>query len=106
MVLAAALVVMPLQSIATSLSPVVCHGDAQAHSTHAESGHDGSHDTRHDDGGAPEKTAYHLCCHFTVSPPSAVTLPAPQPDGSVRAFTPDAPLDRYFPDQPQRPPLA
>jgi hypothetical protein len=112
LVLAAALAVMPLQGIAGGLSALLCHGDAQAHAAHAGDSHDHSapHDSHHDkhsgDNGGAGGSAYHLCCHYTVSAPSAVTLPVALPDFPVRAYAPDPLHDLFVPDRPQRPPLA
>lgn len=108
LVLAAALAVMPLQGVAAAMSVLACHGDAQAHAMHEGGGHD--HDTKpdshHNDSGGTGAGTYHLCCHYTVTAPSAITLPPALPDFPVRVFAPDLLHDLYFPDQPQRPPLA
>jgi len=108
LVLAAALAVMPLEGVAAAMAALVCHGDAQAHATHENGGHDRStkNEPHHDDGGISGADAYHLCCHYTASAPSAITAPTALPDFPVRSFAPDFLHDRYFPDQPQRPPLA
>lgn len=108
LVLAAALAVMPLQGVAATLSILVCHGDAQAHAAHAQDNHDheAHHGNHNDDGGMTGGSAYHLCCHYTISAPAIVTLPAALPDFLVRAFAPDSLHDLFIPDRPQRPPLA
>jgi len=112
LVLAAALAVMPLQGVAAALSALLCHGEAQTHAAHAGSGHDhdshqdGHHDKHSGDDGAAGSSVYHLCCHYTVSAPAAVTLPVSLPDFPVRAFVPDPLHDLFVPDRPQRPPLA
>ena len=111
-VLAAALAVMPLQGVAATLSALLCHGDAQMHAVHDPDGHDhgshhdGHHNSHQDDGGSTGNAVFHLCCHYTVSAPPIVTIPAMVPDFPVRAFVPDPLHDLFFPDQPQRPPLA
>ena len=113
LVLAAALAVMPLQGVAAAMAALVCHGDAQAHAMHESAMHENSgneHGAQHaghdDDGGTTGYNAYHLCCHYTVTAPSAITLPAALPAFPIRAFAPDPLHDLFFPDQPQRPPLA
>jgi hypothetical protein len=112
LVLALALAVMPLQGIAATLSVLLCHGEAQAHSSHAGDGHDhstqaGSHHDQHPaDDGAGSSAPYHLCCHFTVTAPADVTLAPTLSDFAVLAFTPDLLHDLFVPDRPQRPPLA
>jgi len=112
LVLAAALAVMPLQGVAAALSALLCHGEAQTHAAHAGGGHDhdshqdGHHDKQQGDDGAASNSIYHLCCHYTVSAPAAVTLPVSLPDFPVRAFVPDPLHDLFVPDRPQRPPLA
>ena len=112
LVLAAALAVMPLQGVAAALSVLLCHGEAQTHTAHAGGGHDhdshqdGHHDKQQGDDGVAGNSVYHLCCHYTVSAPAAVTLPVSLPDFPVRAFVPDPLHDLFVPDRPQRPPLA
>ena len=106
LVLAGALVVMPLQGIAASLSVLLCNGEAQMHAMHANGGHDrGTHqNSSQDDGSTSSNFAYHPC-HNTVSGPLVVTLLAAAPDFPVRAFVPDTLYDLFVPEQPQRPPL-
>jgi len=108
LVLAAALLVMPLQGIAATLSVLLCHGDAQAHATHENGveGHGMQYDGQSDPNVPPGNNAFHLCCHYTVSAPAATTLPVSLPDFPVRAFVPDSLHDLFLPDRPQRPPLA
>lgn len=106
-ILAAALAAMPLQGVAAVMSSLVCHGGAQAHVTHQDSDDHVTHHDGHSDAGSTtgDDTA-HPCCHFTAFAPSAVTLPAAQPEFPIRAFVPDSPHDLFVPDRPQRPPLA
>lgn len=112
LVLALALTVMPLQGIAATLSVLLCHGEAQAHSTHASGSQDhGAHQDSHNnknpnDDGKTGSSVFHLCCHYIVSAPAAMTLPASLPDFPVLAFAPDPLHDLFVPDRPQRPPLA
>ena len=114
-VLLVAFTVMPLQGIAAVMSVVLCHGDAQMHAVHVpeQAAHDhGSHGDGHahhggdHDGGGAGNSASHHCCHLSFTAPAIVTLPSVLPDSSVRALAPDSLHDLYFPDQPQRPPLA
>src|SRR5689334_11671049 len=106
LVLALALAVMPLQGIAATLSALLCHGEAQAHASHAGEGHDhspasgGSHGQHPADDGAGSGAPYHLCCHFTVTAPATVTLSAALPDFPARVYTPDLPHDFFVPDRP------
>ena len=107
LVLAAALLVMPLQGIAASLSDLLCDGEAQLHAMHASSGPDrGMHqDSNQDAGGTSGNSTYHPC-HNTVSAPLVVTFLTAAPDFPVRAFVPDTLYGLFVPEQPQRPPLA
>jgi len=111
-VLLLALAVMPLQGTAATLSALLCDDEAQTHAMHDPSGHDqGMHHDGHsndqqDTGGAIGNSAYHPCCHYTVSALAAVTLLMARPDSPVGAFAPDALHDLFVPDRPQRPPLA
>lgn len=103
-----AFAVMPLQGVAATLSVLFCHGEAQMHAMHDQGSHDhgAPHDSHQDEGGTTGNPAYHPCCHYTVSVPSAVTLSVALLDFPVRAFAPDPLHDLFVPDQPQRPPLA
>ena len=107
LVLAAALLVMPLQGIAASLSVLLCNGEAQMHAMHANGGHDrGTHqDGNQDEGSTNSDSAYHPC-HNTASAPLVATLLATAPDFPVRELAPDSLLALFVPEQPQRPPLA
>lgn len=107
-VLAAALIVMPLQGIAATLSVVRCHGEAQAHVMHANDVGDRTMmgDSQSDNGGVGGNLAYYPCCHNVVSA-APITAPlAAQPEFPVRTFAPDSLHDLFVPDRPQRPPLA
>jgi hypothetical protein len=112
LVLAIALAVMPMHGIAAALSALLCHGDAQLHALHDQgthdhgSHHDGNHDSQQDDGGSKDSAVLHLCCNLTVTMPAIVTVPSVAPVFPVRALAPGTLHDLYFPDQPQRPPLA
>lgn len=107
LVLAAALLVMPLQGIAASLSDLLCDGEAQMHAMHANGGHDrGAHqDSTQNEGSTSGNSAHHPC-HNTVSAPLVVTLLPDAPDFPILAFAPDPLHDLFVPDRPQRPPLA
>jgi hypothetical protein len=108
LVLVLALAVMPLQGVAAALSVLFCHDEGQMHALHDQGSHEHGthHDGRHDDDGTVGGSTYHLCCHFTVSAPAIVALPAALPDFPIRAFAPDSLHDLFIPDRPQRPPLA
>ena len=104
LVLAAALLVMPLQGIAATLSVLLCHGDTQIQATHVNG--EIQHGTHQDEGGTVGHHAYHPCCHFSASVPPVEALPAATFDFPVRTFAPDSLHDLFVPDRPQRPPLA
>ena len=114
LVLAAALVVMPLQGMAATLAVLICHGDAKAHAMHEQPSHDhdaGAAHHDHDatdsrDGGASGNALFHLCCNLTAVAPPIAAQPAAPAEFPLRALAPDSLHDLYFPDQPQRPPLA
>ena len=108
LVLVLALTVMPLQGVAATLSVLLCHGEAQAHAMHDQGSHDhGARADGHpDEGGTTGNHVQHLCCHYTVSAPASLALPAALPDFLVQAFVPDPLHDLFVPDRPQRPPLA
>jgi hypothetical protein len=115
-VLAAALLVMPLQGVAATLAVLLCHGDAQAHASHSAHQGEGDHsahsngaahshgDNHHEDGNA-QSVSFHLCCNLTASAPATVTVAAYLPDFPVQHFTPDSLHDSFVPELPQRPPL-
>jgi hypothetical protein len=115
-VLFLALAVLPLQAAAGTLSFLLCHGEVQAHASHAQHDHEGgsSHTGQNSDhgragdhdGGSTSTALYHLCCNMAAFVPSADVMPAFLPDFLVRALAPDLLHDLYFPDRPQRPPLA
>jgi len=109
-----ALLVMPLQGMAATLSVLLCHGDAQVHAAHEHgaTGHDhvaadhaadAHHGTVSDDGAS---AAYHLCCNMTVPVPYGALPPGAAPDFPPVAGVQDTLHDLYIPDRPQRPPLA
>lgn len=112
-VLLLAVLVMPLQGVAATLSILLCHGDAQAHAMHGQPVHDhaAAHDQTHhhtynDNAGANSDLSYHLCCHHTLSGLPVMALAPAIPDFSLIAVAPEPLHDLYFPDRPQRPPLA
>lgn len=108
LVLATALLVMPLQGIAATLSVLLCHGDVQAHVIHANDAADGAMhgDGQPDDGGTGGNAAFHPCCHNVFSAATLGATLAARPEFPVRAFAPDAVHALFFPELPQRPPLA
>jgi hypothetical protein len=107
-VLAAALIVMPLQGIAATLSVVRCHGEAKAHVMHVDDVGDRTMvgDSQSDNGGLGGNLAYYPCCHNVVSAAPIAAPLAAQLQFSVRMFAPDSLHDLFVPDRPQRPPLA
>jgi hypothetical protein len=108
LVLLLALAVMPLQGIAASLSVLFCHDEGHLHALHDQGSHDHgvNHDGHQDEGGTTSNHTSHPCCHYTVSAPAVVTLPAALPDFPVRAFAPESLHDLFVPELPHRPPLA
>src|SRR4030095_2262431 len=111
-VLLLAVVVMPVQGVAATLSFLICHGDAQAHAMHGQPVHDHAaahdhthHNTHNDNASANGDPTNHLCCHHTLSGVPVMALPPAIPDFSLIAMAPEPLHDLYFPDRPQRPPL-
>jgi hypothetical protein len=112
--LAAALVVMPFQGIAATLTVLYCHGERPAHADHAAQPHDdhGAGQAHYhgqsapDDSGSNGSLMYHLCCNLSASMPMSVTFSTALPEFNARTFDPDTLLDLYDPEQLQRPPLA
>lgn len=108
LVLAAALLVMPLQGIAVTLSVLFCHGDIRVQVMHADTG--GDHavhgESQPNGGGTGGNFAYHPCCHNIVSATPYATPVAAPLEAPVRAIAPDALHDLFFPDRPDRPPLS
>lgn len=111
--LAAALVAVPFQGIAATLTVLLCHGDTAAHAAHGAktTGERHHHGDAHEpqappanDGG--ESLMYHLCCNLSASVPVSVTVAAALPDFTLRAPVPEPLHDLHDPEQPQRPPLA
>jgi hypothetical protein len=119
-VLAAALAVMPLHGVAATLTVLLCHGDAQAHATHASSEishdhashtHDATppqdeHGATQGDAGGTGSSPFHLCCNLTASAPPALMETPAQVEFLAQAFTTDSLHDLFVPELPQRPPLA
>ena len=105
--LAAALVFMPLHSVAAIMSPLLCKGDVQSHVVHSSVAHD--HGAYQDDGHGHDGTGNSLEFHPCFNTVSA-TLPATliltaastYPD---RVFAPDTEYEPFIPEQPHRPPL-
>jgi len=107
LVLAAALLVMPLQGVAATLSVLVCDGEAQMHAMHASGGYDrGTHQNSNQDEGSTSGDSAHHPCHNAVSGPLVATLLAAAPDFPVRVVAPDTLYGLFVPELPQRPPLA
>jgi len=108
LVLAVALLVMPLQGIAATLSSLFCHDEGQKHAMHSIGGHDRGvpQDSLQGEGGTGGNSAHHPCYNHSVSAPPVATLLAGLPDFPVQAFSPDPIHDLFVPERPQRPPLA
>ncbi len=112
LILTVALAVMPLQGLATTLSVLLCHGEAQMHAVHEQgsdtsaSDHDHHAGNQQDVEGTSGNPAYHPCCHYTASAPATMTPQAVSIDFPTQAYTPEPLHDLFVPDRPQRPPLA
>jgi hypothetical protein len=108
LVLAVALLVVPLQGVAATLSPLFCHDEGQEHAMHSIGGLDrGVHQgSLQGEGGTGGSSAHHPCCNHTVSGLPAATMSAVLPDFPVGKFSPDPIHDLFVPERPQRPPLA
>jgi hypothetical protein len=72
------------------------HHDGAGHHQHA--GGDEVGNAAHDHGNG--------CCHHLFSAALPVSLDAPRKSGSSVDLTPLSSLSSFFPEQPQRPPLA
>jgi len=111
-VLAVALAVMPLHGIVTALSVLLCHRDAQSHTSHAALEHAdhepmGAH-THGATGRGEDKSndiLIYLCCNLTAAAPVAAVVTFYLPGLPIRVFQPDPLHDSFVPDRPQRPPL-
>lgn len=106
--LAAALMVMPLQGIAATLSVLLCHSKIRAHLMQADTAGSGAThgESQSNDAGTGGGPAYHPCCHNMVSAMPCAAPPASLLQAPVRVFAPDAFHHLFFPDRPDRPPLA
>lgn len=101
LVLTAALLIMPLQGVAATLSPLLCDMQAYANGHQDFGAH---HNSGQDDGGASGSSGYHPCQYTVLALLVVAPLPT-APDFPVRAFAPDVLYDPFVPQQPQRPPL-
>lgn len=105
------LLAMPLQGVAESAAALRHHSDGAEQAAHVMNSHNGrDHAARHDDhqsndDGAGHHTG-HFCGHHFTSVLPAATLPVVTPDFPVRALAPRPLHDLFFPEQPDRPPLA
>jgi hypothetical protein len=110
--LAAALIAVPFQGMAATLTVLLCHGDAAGHAAHGAKAQEHDHQGHAHDSQVPPaddtggNLMYHLCCNLSASVPVSVTVAAVLPDFTLRAPVPDSLHDLYDPEQPQRPPLA
>lgn len=114
LVLVLALVALPLQSIAATMTTLRCHTDGSGqvpHTMHAQDGHD--HDMSHDDGhvhdfdGSTSTHALdHFCFHHFASALLVIELPEAIQGFQVLGISPPISYSFFIPDRPQRPPLA
>jgi len=107
LLLVAVLLVMPLQGFAAALANLLCHPAAQVHAVHANGGEDrGAHQDGDQDQDRTGGNSVWHSFHGTVFAAPVAALPATARDFPVRASAPDLLHDLFFPEQPQRPPLA
>jgi len=106
----ALLLVMPLQGFAASLSHLLCSSSSAAEQMLSSHHHDAGDDSialhDHDDGNNGKSHAGHLSCHQLSSaiPSISTALSVGDPpvfEPAVFVFP-----SLFFPEQPQRPPLA
>lgn len=105
------LALLPLQGTAAALSHAVCvEGSGMTHAMDTGHSHDGpaAGDHRHgqDEGDSSTAQSNHLSCHLTASAIPSFTVATAADIGWV--YQPAAPsaLPLFFPEQPQRVPLA
>jgi hypothetical protein len=107
LLLAAMLLVMPLQGAAATLAGLLCDPGAQMHKVLANGGHDRDtpQDGEQDKDNAGANPVWHPF-HGTVLGPVVETLPAAASDSPSWAHAPDISYALFVPGLPQRPPLA
>lgn len=111
LVLLVALMVMPLQGIAAPLSVLACQSERPEHAAQAmvvDDLHDDGmrHDTQPRDEGGASGQAGHFCCHNVACGLLAVARQPALAEFAVRHSVSHPLNDLFFPDRPQRPPLA
>lgn len=105
------LLAMPLQGVAETATAQLYHSDGAeeaAHVMHSHDGHDpgAQHDNHQNNDDHTGHHTGHFCGHHFTSVLPAVTLPVVTPDFRVPAPASDTLHDLFFPEQPDRPPLA
>lgn len=109
-VLLLALVMLPVQAMATALSGLVCNSDGRENMTHVAHandghGHSAQRDSHSDDDGTNVHSEYFSCHHLVFILP-ALTRPVTVSDFPLWAWSAHTLPDLFVPDRPQRPPLA
>lgn len=111
LVLTALLLILPLQGLASALTPILCHSDrqenvaspqTQAHDHEAPSrdsdpAQDSSDDAKNDYAG-------HLCCHHPVGGMPVMSAIPAQTESSTYTSLPPSRLALFAPGQQLRPP--
>jgi len=107
LLLAVAILVMPLQGIAVAATFVQCHEQAAVHATHGHQHDDGAvHDHGSGDDSSPgTQASHHLCGHFVLHAPGSFSIGTEQ---QFSAWSPTAAPSYilFFPEHPRRPPRA
>lgn len=107
-ILMLALAVMPLQGVAAVFTAMTClagQSERVVQEAPAEAGH--GLDAQHDEtGGGTVSQTDHFNCHLVVSGLPGQSPQEVMPHIAVRGFLHHFLYDPFFPDRPQRPPLA
>lgn len=111
LILMALLLILPLQALASALTPILCHSDAQERiSTPQAQLHDHNAPTsesvpaQEGNGDATSDYAGHLCCHHPVGGMPVMSVIPADTESSSYASLPPAWLSLFAPEQQLRPP--
>jgi hypothetical protein len=106
---------LPVQAAALPALVLLCEQEQTSAESHgvvvaAHGHHDGAGHHQHvdgdDEGGSAPHDHGNGCCHHLFSAALPVSLDAPRESGLPLDLTPLSSLSSFFPEQPQRPPLA
>lgn len=105
------LLAMPLQGVAETATALLHHSDGAEQAAYVMHSHDGhDHGTQRDNhqnnGDGTGQHTSHFCGHHFTSVLPAAALPVVTPDFPVWALAPRTLHDLFFPELPDRPPLA